>query len=220
MNIDLRQPILVLAGHWNPHIFSLDWMAVNLFQIEAGDTVEVGQAMSAERAFPITYLNDVGLSCTFERLELFAVGVEAEDFQRVETVARKILELLSHTPVFGVGVNFRFFDHDVDAKFSDSLVTKEDLEAKYKIASTEVRSALQVGDGTTLNLVRALDQGGIAVAFNFHTVTTGTEIARALLNGHILEHHKTAVAFMNDFYDQSDFTVQRYGAIEGAKNDE
>ena len=129
MHIDLRQPVLVISGYWNPRIFGVDWIAQNIFEIASGSAVEVGQVFVPDRP-PITFINTIGIQCSNDRFEIYASTPGEDALVGVEKIALRTLSLLSHTPVFGFGANFTFADINVDAQLADALMTAERLEAK------------------------------------------------------------------------------------------
>lgn len=211
MFIDLRQPTLVISGHWNPRIFGLDWVAQNLFQLAAGAAVEVGQVLAPDRPYPILFIDGVGVGCTTERLELFATDHAEGSLARVEAIAVRTLELLQHTPVFGFGANFTFIDAEVDAAIADALMTAERLEAHYRVTERAYQTSIALADDLVLNLLRHIGADGVQIAMNFHHGVVGADRAGNALQGALGRAKEQALKIMSELYDQDEFEIAKFG---------
>lgn len=211
MLLDLRQPTLVVSGYWNPRIFGIDWIAQRLFDVQPGAAIEVGQVIVApELGAPITLIDGAGLSCTQDRLQLYAADVTEEALKRVEEVAAKALRLLQHTPVFGFGVNFTFTDTVVDAAISDALITAEGLEAQYHVTGKAYQTTIALDQDVKLNLMRHTSDQGAQVSVNYHHDVIGAEAVADRIGGVVHAYKTKAFELLEQLYHQDDITVQAY----------
>jgi hypothetical protein len=210
MQIDLRQPLLVISGRWNPHIFTMDWVAQNLFEVAAGTAVEIGQAFLPDRPSPVLIMNGVGLWCAAERLEFYSAELTPAAFAATEAAAVKALNLLQHTPVFAFGTNFQFLDPDISPTIGDAITTREDLEAKFRVIDRTYKTALQF-KGATLNLVRHVAADSVQVLLNFHHPLLGALAVRDALAGSLSRSLQHAEEFMREVYGLEDFEAVAFG---------
>jgi len=70
MDHDLRIPTLVLAGAWNPAIFSVQWIATHLFGKKAGEMLNVANVASGTGEQSL-YVDQIGVGALFDRLNLY-----------------------------------------------------------------------------------------------------------------------------------------------------
>ncbi len=95
---------IVILGKWNTAIFSPEWLAQNVFQ-----TQEIGLEFGMVPGMPrrIT-ANKVTLIPTQSSLILAPADLDDSTLLRMEQIACTILDLLTHTPVTNVGINFGY----------------------------------------------------------------------------------------------------------------
>lgn len=159
--------MVVIVGRWNPHIFSIDWVAKHLFDYREGATVEVVQMMSPGLA-PIFLIQDVGFRCTRDRLEIFAREGSEACLRSVETLAVKALSTLSHTPVSAIGANFDFIEDDVPPEMADLLATPERMETKFTIVANSFETRIDLEKDVTLGIRRGIIGGAAQISLNYH----------------------------------------------------
>ena len=121
-------------------------------------------------------------------------------------VFKKILELLSHTPVHSVGVNFAF-DHDSPNPKLSSWIEldheKVELPKDYVIDATQVMRRLQKTNDFLLNLtVNKFGDGGVNMSFNFDYGAEAVKAYIEKLSIHdINARYDDAVSFCRDAFD-------------------
>jgi len=109
--------------------------------------------------------------------------------ERIEVATAKVLEVLRHTPVTGVGHNFEF--RQSEARSEDGEVftkARQDLSDKmptgWETAAVNITSSFkQSGSSVIVNINRTFDAGTISVKFNFHHVISSIEQGLAVLRG-------------------------------------
>jgi hypothetical protein len=70
MRLDLRQPTLVIAGAWNPAIFSVEWIATHILGKKENEVLKLVQVVDATGNF-INYYNETGLYTNLDRISLY-----------------------------------------------------------------------------------------------------------------------------------------------------
>lgn len=176
MILDLRKPVLIFAGAFNPAIFSPPWMARNLFGVPEGEEVEVTSVLdTGEGPAPRHYIQKVGVLVQSQRLAIYPDEMSDEVIGRAEAAFVAVAETLPHTPVAAFGINFRFDQLAVTAELVDSIMPSDGLEALGQIKSTEVASNIDVGERDQLNVTRRLSGDSVEVSFNFHFPVAGMQ---------------------------------------------
>ena len=123
---------------------------------------------------------------TNNRLQLHPKSVAEEDLNNCETYARRILELLVHTPVKAIGENFVFRSVDPPPPVLEDFPVLQDLAEKFgfdfTIRDREIGLSLELGEGRVVNLERWLkNNGSVEFRFNFHYDVTSATQAREVL---------------------------------------
>ena len=179
MILDLRNPFLVISGHWNPSIFNPQWVRTVLFQLSDGEKrslykvqPSIRDPIESEQYIPevcsVYYHSDVGISCDTNQLEVYTNKLNDETINHAETIIKRIIELFPYTPISSYGINFRFFDSSPEAEICDILKTFERLDLKFNIAATDFRSKIFESEEYDINFRRLLDNDGVELDFNFH----------------------------------------------------
>ena len=95
---------IVVLGNWNVSIFNPDWLTKNVFN---------DQQLKIE--VPLTYglpLRIKGDNILFlpsnEKIIIGLTKIEPAQINRLEEITIKILNLLPHTPIYKIGMNFGF----------------------------------------------------------------------------------------------------------------
>jgi hypothetical protein len=191
----------VIAGAWNPAIFSLEWIATNILGKKENDILNVTHVIS-NTGDSIIYFDEIGISAHTDRLSLYCNNID--QISAFEDVCITILRLLSHTPVSGIGVNFIFCEEKCEAAIIDKVQTKEKLNQYKKIISQQIKTALEIQPMVTLNLERLLSSGDMTFNFNYHHVVINTTSAIEQVNGSIEKCREDALALLRDVYELTD----------------
>jgi hypothetical protein len=142
MQPTMEKTTLVLAGAFNPAILTPAWVAKNaLDQPEMGDfPVAVMAPISSIAQLPRFTFAGLSFSPSFQSLTFYLQGLDAAGSKKVCDVAARILQLLPHTPVTGLGFNFGFSENNPSEQllrllpasfpFSDSLGDEAEVVAR------------------------------------------------------------------------------------------
>lgn len=215
MLLELRRPSLIIAGNWNPAIFTPPWIGRYAFDGSVGDEIPLAIVQETERQDlgdqvlelsqrpVVVYHEEIGISCSPNRLEIFFNRTDSTVLSRAEEICVRLLTALEHTPLGPYGVNFQFIDTDPDPAVTDLIETHEELARVKQVLSRELRTCLSFSDGCDLNLRRVLDDFGLQLAFNFHHSPSplGTQGLNAQIPGIILKRYEELQEHFGELYD-------------------
>ncbi len=190
---------VVIVGYWNPRVFTPQWVAQTLLH-EQNITLEFG-VINADPSLRFTSPS-VLLMPTNNNLQLAAKDTSDATLQRMEEVATRALELLSHTPIAGVGINFGFSVADAPPDVLALFKTSDQnalSEVGYEIVRTDIQRAFQVED-RVMNLTCSFHDGGTDILLNFHSDAPSTEVAIEKLRGQVLRSRDIALKLLDDVY--------------------
>lgn len=190
---------IVLAGFWNPSILLPDWIAKNVFGTQEPEPVEM-QLSPVLNQPPRYRLRDMTFVPAYDRLMIFPHSLEQQRLEDCESRAICILDLLPHTPIRAVGINFEFVDEHPTAElltlFSDIDNLAEGSGLNFETTVTSLTRTL-VLNGAQLKFTRELGgQGAVTYRFNFHYPVTDAAAARGVFNHSFVQNLATARAVM------------------------
>lgn len=196
MKVITDRTTVVLVGAFNPAILQPNWIAVH------------GLGYAPEQEFQVEILSPVGgvgpnrfsfdglsYSAGYRNVTLHLEGSTPEQCARAATATAKVLELLPHTPVNGLGFNFGF---SVDEPSNDLLALLSQHDALLDSFGAEAEVATRRW-GNTLKWQDALvsvdcEMAGhqLVIQLNFHYGTASASEARAILQrDNVVEAHRT-----------------------------
>lgn len=212
MELDLRQPTLVIVGAWNPAIFQDPWIAKHLWGIPEGQEVEVAHLTEHDQRTrstrrTIRFMNGIGLNVTNERLEIFPTDFSPEGMEKCETLCATIANTLSHTPVGALGSNFHFNVSEPTEDLLDLLETKDTLDERYSLLSQKHTSTIELDD-CTLNFSWIVGSKMSEFDFNFHyeSISSAEEIGR-LCDGILNKNLARASELLASVYSLDDYHI-------------
>lgn len=204
MKLDLRQATIVLTGAWNPDIFAPPWIARYLFDFAEGDEVTFDQVFLTSNNEPpkqVTYIDKIGISATKGRIELFANAFGQDDMRHLESVAKKIISTLLHTPLGAMGVNFAIIDESPTGDLADKLKSPDGIEGKFDIKSQSFVSTIALEDQVDLRLTRTVTGDSISFGFNYHSAPLNVDNADRLLDGSVDARYQQTQGLLKSLYD-------------------
>ena len=172
---------IVLVGGWNRNIITPQWVASSLANVE-----EVGfQLAIDDPTFPFRILfDDYVLTVRADRLLLHSHIVSADRLRRAATLAHRLLELLPHTPISALGINFAWRESDPPPALLP-LFTLNDTTAiadeGRTVTETAIKRSFPWADGTLTFTMALKPQGHVVADFNFHWTVTGATAAQQYL---------------------------------------
>lgn len=195
---------IVIVGRWNPHIFTPTWVKQNLCM--SGES-EVALAIPVDDPDAPNQLAFEGIRLYPSRtkLDIRPDQPTIEGMLKSAGVATKVLDLLGHTPISAVGVNFGFAEPKAHEKltkvFSHSDAGDIDSE-KFKLQTTEIARAFRLADDRQMNLRLQYFVGQpIAVYFNFHQpASTAEDTKLAVVEAQVRANFDLSLEFLDTAY--------------------
>lgn len=194
---------IVISGKWNPHIFSPPWLAEHLFDCGKGGNVSMELSIAAVETSTRFLDEKVILIPSRERLLLIAREAEDGHIARTEEMARKALELLSHTPVKGYGVNF-MFEENYPAGFLLSLFNADEhaqLSSFGDVLERKIHRQIQHSQHCVLNMTFLKTGQGVNISLNFHHDLDNDDEFRKYVMGKALEYKNKGLELLQSVYE-------------------
>lgn len=192
---------IVVVGSWNVAIFSPAWVAENVFR-----TREVVLEIGAEPGMPRRLTaEDVRVIPGTSRLMVAPVTISDVALKRMAEAVCRILELLNHTPVRGVGVNYGYrvaplpsgLSSDVPMLLADKLA-REDLVVESHESGWSVRYG--EGSQTVLNLSVQVLRDEAVLKFNFHSDVRSAAEAIERIKGKVVMHRDKTLSVLDNVF--------------------
>jgi len=189
---------IVILGRWNTAIFNPKWLGENIFE-EKKLNIEV--AMDA--GFPMQITGDKVLLIPREdRLILAPTEISDVCLQKVEDISVKLLQLLSHTPVARIGLNFGY-ETELDDDFINLHFPDPDAAGcltKGLITRKRFCNRSCDYEGEALNMNFTIDDK-LRIKFNYDSETTDTKSAIDKIKNKFLQHKKLTLKLLNELYN-------------------
>lgn len=184
MKIVAENSTLVLAGSWNPAILTPNWIAKTILKLPPEPHFDVKVEMQVAQG-AVQRLSFLGLSyvASPQFLVFFIDPANTEAAAKAVRVARGVLEILSHTPITGVGCNFDFVVEEHKEEFLRRFHAADDLEdevGEAEVVSKAWGNKIKTSAGL-LSIDCVYEGGAGQVHLNFHQETPAAEDARAYL---------------------------------------
>jgi hypothetical protein len=191
---------VVMVGQWNPAIFSPEWVARKILNTETIETeLAVGPTTTNVR-----YSTDKLLVIPQQdRLIIASRNTEEVSLLEMESRSRTVLQLLSHTPIRALGINFGFIESNPPVEMvrtfdlSDSGALSDAgsiVKATTLIREIEIPAAI-------LKLKMRLSGGAIHFHFNFTHPVASAQEAGDILNGKVIEYRNSAVRMLDRVFN-------------------
>jgi len=164
MELELVNAIMV--GSWNPKVFNPKWVKANLFSYK--ENLEVNGLVNADEVEFGFQSDGVLLFVRQNTIEIKLNNPKDESgMEKIPFIANKILTLLLHTPVKGVGFNFKFkIGNDEHSDFTKFFREKTDSYRDMRVSQLRYQSKTEF---YTINLiVEYLNNNINMTSFNFH----------------------------------------------------
>jgi hypothetical protein len=201
LTLDVRAPIVVLAGDFNAAIFQLGWVGTHLFGMPEGAEIQAQEVVIQADVglLQLLFLEGVALNVTPTRIELFAVDSQPATLSKVEEVLGRIVEVLPHTPIRAIGCNFQYTDAEPDPTVMDLFDTPEAIEAEYRVTARQASVQVEL-DNSILNFTRASSGNAVRFIFNYHRAESEIAAYAAFIPGLVARNLEHSAAFVRSLY--------------------
>lgn len=176
---------LTVVGSWNLAIFSPVWLGREIFQ---ADEIEVKMSLPPQERIHFKSGN-LELVVQPNQIVCFPGSFDDDALQDVSSKVLSIVDTLPHTPILGIGINFRYQVSDPDealiARVNDSDATHF-ADHEFILRHFQTRRKLSIPDeqAWVCNLVIGNEIGSeISFDLNFHAdVNSASRVTELLGN--------------------------------------
>jgi hypothetical protein len=190
---------VVLSGHWNSMIFSPPWVNENVFNREESELlVTFPQGLST-----VYRHRQVILEIVPGRLVVRPREPNDRCLRRAEEMALAVLDVLVHTPMMAVGINFTFSESAPTDRLLNLFNSADGVgltELGWVFAERRLLRQMR-NDTRTLNLTLSHNGHEVGLDFNFHADARTIDEARNAVRNQILVLRDSAVAILRHVYN-------------------
>lgn len=162
---------IVVVGTWNTSIFSPQWAKENLANDQEKEVVLAIPALFNMSPNRLT-VDDVNIYPSTFTLMFDCVSFSDASIQSCVDKVKKISNLLSHTPVSGLGINFKFIVGDEESATLSNLFNFDDSvkidSNKFIGLGAGIKRSFGYREGFILNITVDKLPQGYQIEFNFH----------------------------------------------------
>lgn len=155
---------IVILGFWNKKIFTPDWVLKNIYEIS--DDTEVKIAFNLEEQKCLYEYDDVRFVPDDNRIQIVPLVISEENLDKVNTFLIRLLKLLPHSPIKGIGFNFHY--HIIDDISQLIEKTQEFANLKFNLDSLDLIKFKIKNKNYVTNLFLDNLSGNKEIKFNFH----------------------------------------------------
>jgi len=216
MKLDTRHPLFVFLGAWNPAIFQPPWIAKYLFEKPEGNQIAAKQ-LTVFAPFPkqITYIDNIGVSASNERVEIYTNGFENDLCLEAEKVAIRLIKTLPHTPFGRYGINFNFVVELPNDTMLDALKTSDKVDQYHKIISQNITSKIEMEDDVKLNFSRQPSEKDVTFNFNYDHNPIEVETAEEVLTNSVESKLNSSTLILEQLYSLRGFEIIEHVEKDG-----
>lgn len=172
---------IVITGNWNVNIFQPKWMNEFLNLEDVVATFFVGPQGYEVRISS----NKLLLVPRPDRLIIGTTSLDDRDLEYMQNIAEKILGVLIHTPVNGIGINFSFEDLSPTKPLRNEFNLSDDSLLFQQMGQsptvTEIKRSFPRGS-FILNHILTYSQDKIDLLLNYHSDVTTAKAVLSFLN--------------------------------------
>lgn len=192
---------IVLAGKWNPAIITPPWILANLLEDNQQIEIEFSLSFDIPSRFKI---NNITISPSIDRIILVSNDGSDESLELIELIAIKLCNILSHTPLVAVGINFSFIE-TLNKELLLPLFTFSDAnkldDNNWEVSNQSIKRTLKK-ETYNINLTINMDnETNFSFDFNHHYIAINSDQVSACLLGKVIEYKNQSISLLNDFFD-------------------
>jgi hypothetical protein len=161
--MQISQASVLIVGNWNPRIFTPSWIRTQLLDLDS--KTQIGGLINFEDfSFGFQY-KEITFLPRFNSLEVRINTMERKELEFASKIVIKIFDLLPHTPIKAMGVNFQYgFSANEKIGLLKSL-NGIDLNF-HEFIIDQVRHTLQK-NSYKINIISDIAKK-VVTTFNFH----------------------------------------------------
>jgi hypothetical protein len=190
---------IVINGHWNRMIFTPKWVGNKVFKLPA-----IERLVSMVPTNPVIYQNEeIILAVAEEKLTITLRKLTAKCMLDAESKVTEILDLLSHTPVSAIGVNFGFIEDSPLHPLLKLFNYADNTEVASVTASDNQQSKLTrtlKSEEKILNFSLSFDGSSVEFGANYHHNVESAATAIAEIKDKTILMHKSFLELLKKVY--------------------
>lgn len=195
-----------IVGSWNPAIFTPAWVKTNLANDPSKEVTFALPMHMANLLQPRITVEGVNLYPASQSLTIDCVEYNDDRLPECAEKTQKLCQLLEHTPVNAIGINFRFHGRVDESGELTDLFTFADAgridASRYASTGSAIRRSFRLGDSDSLNFSAELFPDILRMEFNYHSdVTSTADAATKAVIERILEKRAAALEFLSTVYN-------------------
>jgi hypothetical protein len=193
---------IIITGSWNPAIFSVEWVEKKLCDSKESK-VSLALPFNNPTLPPRIEFEGMIIYPQTSLLKICPVNADIQGLIDSAKIAHKILSILNHTPINGMGVNLEFTAEKENETHIQSIVHSDTakLEASYNILGSEITRKLELTDKKILNFKVISEEKHITFSFNFHhEFESQDQFLKILSADNIREYDVQANKLIEDVY--------------------
>lgn len=196
---------IVVLGTWNPAVFSPEWAKENLADDKTKEVV-LSIAMPPGIVPNRLTVDDVNVYVSPASLSIDYINYVAGRLDSSFNKLSLISDLLKHTPVSAVGINFRFTGNITENAELLNLFSLSDAakinSTEFQLSETVIRRSFKLEDNTTLNLTIENKSEELRFEFNFHSEIKSLADLKAKISiEKAVSYQNQSIKFLSDVYD-------------------
>lgn len=193
---------IILVGRWNPYILNPQWIAEHLFEHKAQVQIEFSLNLDLPNRYKI---HNVQITPTPEKVVFSSFDNSDESLLLMGRVAVKLCNILSHTPLMAIGVNFVY----IESENKEGLYEKFGFDKNDAFSDdgwevkTQGFSRFLVKGDYNLNLKVSLDrQNNFNFGFNYHyNIRKREKIIELLENQTVILYRDNSLELLDTIYN-------------------
>jgi hypothetical protein len=193
---------IVINGYWNRMIFTPKWIGEKIFSV---DSIE--RLVSMVPTDPVIYQKEaLRIAISERKLVITPLKLKVDCMKQAEDKAVKILELLNHTPVSAIGVNFGFIEESPSAPLLELFAYKDNTDIGtqgWDISQSKLTRTLKDSDNKILNLILSYDGKKVYLDGNFHQVANSANEASSAIKEHTSTMYDHFMNLLKEVYGLS-----------------
>lgn len=201
MQIKENSYSIVLVGKWNPAILAPNWIVANLFENNPSVQIEFSLTFDIPSRYKV---GNITISPAVDRIIFLSNDNSDESLKLMESAAIKLCDILNHTPLVAVGINFGYIEKVNKEKllplmeFSD---TDEITNDGWNISNQSITRYLSK-NGYLTNLTISIDgNSDFNFDFNFQYQTLNANQVSEHLSGKVVDYKNQAISLLNTLYN-------------------
>lgn len=195
---------IVVLGTWNPAVFSPEWAKENLADDKTKEVV-LSIAMPPGIVPNRLTIDDVNIYVSPASLAIDYTSYVANKLDSSFKKLDLISDLLKHTPVSAVGINFRFLGNIGENAELLNLFSLSDAakinSSDFQLSDVVIRRTFKLADNTILNLTIDNRSSELHIEFNFHSEIKNLAELKAKISAEkAVSYQNQSIKFLSDVY--------------------